>query len=171
MTTMRRTVAAGVLVGLIVVAGVLALGAFRRSAATPVRRSAPATPVRPVRRTVPVATTTTVPLPVLSKQNAALDYAGGTVASKLAPNDAAALASVLPPGDIALGCVPDPHPPALPTPKAIDPLVCYATGPGGSVTVVIATVPRPVAGHATVAVVVPPTTPALPGGASVELPS
>ena len=171
MTTMRRTVAAGVLVSLIVVAGVLALGAFRRSAATPVRRSAPATAVRPVRRTVPVSTTTTVPRPVLSKQSAALADAGGMVAGKLAPNDAAALASVLPPGDIALGCVPDPHPPALPTPKAIDPLVCYATGRSGSVTVVIATVPRPVAGHTTVAVVAPPTTPALPGGASVELPS
>lgn len=171
MTTMRRTVAAGVLVGLIVVAGVLALGAYRRSAATPERRPVAVTTVRPVRRTVPVATTTTVPRPVLSKQNATLDDAGGTVAGKLAPNDAAALASVLAPGDLALGCVPDPHPPALPTPKAIDPLVCYATGRSGSVTVVIATVPRPVAGHATVAVVVPPNTPALPGGASVELPS
>jgi hypothetical protein len=37
--------------------------------------------------------------------------------------------------------------------------------------VVIATVPRPVAGHATVAVVAPPNTPARPSGGPVAPPA
>lgn len=166
--------AIAVLVGLIVAAGVLALGAFRRNGGSPERRSGAVTTVRtrPMLRPTPtVATTPPVARPVLSTKDAALDYAGGALAGKLAPNDAAALGKVLPKGDAALGCVPDPHPPVLPTPTATDPLVCYATGPGGSATVVIATVPRAVRGHHTVAVLVPATTPVLPGGATVEAPS